>query len=120
MKFIKPYAACATHAYLLVAFGVYQFSDGGEVIDLLIPVIFGVPMLTMNSGVQYGTKASINICLILSILSVIVLGYFLAGEFKKLDLLVVVAKCLLIITGITAFISLLVFKIQRAKQLKRV
>jgi|GEM_PF-4959544 len=53
MKFIKPYAACATHAYLLVAFGVYQFSDGGEVIDLLIPVIFGVPMLTMNSGVQY-------------------------------------------------------------------
>ena len=120
MKFIKPYVACAAHAYLLVVFGIYQFYDGGEVIDLLVPVVFGVPILTMNTGVQYGTKASINICLFLSALSVGVLAYFLLAEVKKLDYLQIGMKTVIIFTGILAFVSLLLFKIQRTKELKRI
>lgn len=61
--------ASAVHAYILIAFGVWDYYAGGSM-TAFIPVIFGVVILVMNNGVRYLDKAHTRIAIGATVLAI--------------------------------------------------
>lgn len=113
---MKAHVATAIHAYLLILVGLYKFNDSSAPIDLLVSVVFAVPLLTLNSGVKYGIKPALNISTFLSLSSVIVLSGSFCKSWYKSDLTTTFANALVVVSGILALIILLVYFITERRK----
>jgi len=111
----KAYGLCAIYAYSLIIGGGLIYLDSGEIVDMIFPVTFAVPLLVINSGLQYATRPAMNISLVLTFLSVPVLANHFYKNIKAGDWLTYLPFGLLVL-GVAAFVSVVALILERKKK----
>ena len=103
---MKPHVASAINAaalILLAAWG-YMASDTPSP-TALIPVLFGILLLTMNQGVMNENKAHAHVAVFLTLIVLIALVMPLKGAFGRGDNMAILRVGIMLLTTVIAMIA---------------
>lgn len=86
MTNIKPYQASAINSISLILIGGFGYLQSNSPSPTaLIPVIFGVLLILMNSGIKSENKVVAHIAVLLTFIMIFGLFMPLIGSFKRAD-----------------------------------
>ena len=95
---LQPHVLSSTYAYLLVVIGIWSYFETGVKAEF-VTVIFGVVLLIMNNGVQYGTKEARYVALITTVLSLLIVFRPLAKQIEYHKLAAILRTSSILIIG---------------------
>jgi hypothetical protein len=103
---LKPHIASMIHAVSLAALGAFgYFSSDTPSATALIPVVFGVILLALNSGIKKQNKVVAHIAVTLTLLIILGLGKPLQGAMGRSDSAAVSRIVVMLATGVIAMVS---------------
>lgn len=111
----KAHSFVALHAYGLILIGIYHFSQTDEVIRLLLPIVCGVPLLTLNNGIKYFNRPAAFISLFFNVISIGILFWSLTG-LKQKEIVLFVLFTFLLLSGLLALISLFILVLEKRRK----
>lgn len=95
------------HAVLLIALSIWDYYTSiNPSIVQLIPIFFGVVLLSLNNGVQYKLKAQSKAALGITFLSCLCIAIILWFSFTKADNLDLIRYAVLLTSGFFSLIYL--------------
>ena len=105
MNQYKPYQISAINALSLIALGSYGYiqSDSPSM-TALIPVIFGVLLLLMNSGIKSENKLIAHIAVTLTLVMLFGLAMPLLGAIERSDVYAILRVSIMILTTVVSMI----------------
>ena len=105
MNKFKPYQISAINAVSLIALGFYGYiqSDSPSM-TALIPVIFGVLLLLMNSGIKSENKLIAHIAVTLTLVMLFGLAMPLLGAIERSDVYAILRVSIMILTTVVSMI----------------
>jgi len=105
MNKFKPYQISAINAVSLIALGSYGYiqSDSPS-ITALIPVIFGVLLLLMNSGIKSENKLIAHIAVTLTLVILFGLAMPLLGAIGRSDTYAILRVSVMVITTVVSMV----------------
>ena len=105
MNKFKPYQISAINAVSLIALGSYGYiqSDSPSM-TALIPVIFGVLLLLMNSGIKSENKLIAHIAVTLTLVILFGLAMPLLGAIGRSDTYAILRVSVMAITTIVSMV----------------
>ena len=105
MNKFKPYQISAINAVSLIALGSYGYikSDSPS-ITALIPVIFGVLLLLMNSGIKSENKLVAHIAVTLTLVILFGLAMPLLGAIGRSDTYAILRVSVMVITTVVSMV----------------
>ena len=105
MNKFKPYQISAINAVSLIALGSYGYiqSDSPSM-TALIPVIFGVLLLLMNSGIKSENKLIAHIAVTLTLVILFGLAMPLLGAIGRSDTYAILRVSVMAITTIASMV----------------
>lgn len=101
---MKPYKASALHAILLVGMGLWGYYDSGSN-TALIPVVMGVILISLLSGVKKENKVIAHIAVVVTLLAILGMGKPFMGQLEKSDMMGIVRTGLMLVSGICAMFT---------------
>lgn len=103
---INPHIASMIHAVSLVALGAFgYYSSDTPSATALIPVVFGVILLALNSGIKKQNKIVAHIAVTLTLLIILGLGKPLQGAIGRSDGAAISRIVVMLATGVLAMVS---------------
>jgi cytochrome b len=103
---MKPYLASLINAALLIILGLWAyFSSDTPSFTALIPVIAGVILLLLNSGIKKENKTIAHIAVVITLLVLIGLIKPLTGALGRDDSMAVTRVIVMILSTLVALIS---------------
>ena len=105
MNKFKPYQISAINAVSLIALGFYGYiqSDSPSM-TALIPVIFGVLLLLMNSGIKSENKLIAHIAVTLTLVILFGLAMPLLGAIGRSDTYAILRVSVMVITTVVSMV----------------
>ena len=105
MNKFKPYQISAVNAVSLIALGSYGYiqSDSPSM-TALIPVIFGVLLLLMNSGIKSENKLIAHIAVTLTLVILFGLAMPLLGAIGRSDAYAILRVSVMVITTVVSMV----------------
>ena len=105
MNKFKPYQISAVNAVSLIALGSYGYiqSDSPSM-TALIPVIFGVLLLLMNSGIKSENKLIAHIAVTLTLVILFGLAMPLLGAIGRSDTYAILRVSVMVITTVVSMV----------------
>ena len=105
MNKFKPYQISAINAVSLIALGFYGYiqSDSPSM-TALIPVIFGVLLLLMNSGIKSENKLIAHIAVTLTLVILFGLAMPLLGAIGRSDTYAILRVSVMVITTVISMV----------------
>ena len=105
MNKFKPYQISAINAISLIALGFYGYiqSDSPSM-TALIPVIFGVLLLLMNSGIKSENKLIAHIAVTLTLVILFGLAMPLLGAIGRSDTYAILRVSVMVITTVVSMV----------------
>ena len=105
MNKFKPYQISAINAVSLIALGSYGYiqSDSPSM-TALIPVIFGVLLLLMNSGIKSENKLIAHIAVTLTLVILFGLAMPLLGAIGRSDTYAILRVSVMVITTVISMV----------------
>ena len=105
MNKFKPYQISAINAVSLIGLGSYGYirSDSPS-ITALIPVIFGVLLLLMNSGIKSENKLIAHIAVTLTLVILFGLAMPLLGAIGRSDTYAILRVSVMVITTVVSMV----------------
>tara|TARA_B100000925_G_C21866997_1_gene412559 strand:+ start:382 stop:753 length:372 start_codon:yes stop_codon:yes gene_type:complete len=105
MNKLKPYQISAINAVSLIALGFYGYiqSDSPSM-TALIPVIFGVLLLLMNSGIKSENKLIAHIAVTLTLVILFGLAMPLLGAIGRSDTYAILRVSVMVITTVISMV----------------
>ena len=105
MNKFKPYQISAINAVSLIALGSYGYikSDSPS-ITALIPVIFGVLLLLMNSGIKSENKLIAHVAVTLTLVILFGLAMPLLGAIGRSDTYAILRVSVMVITTVVSMV----------------
>ena len=119
MKNIQPYQASAINALVLILVGSYTYIQSSmqpPSPTILIPVVFGIILLALNTGVYAEDKIFAHIAVTATLLILIGLLMPLKSALGKSDTGAIVRVSLMLLTTIFALISFIQSFIKARKE----
>ncbi len=106
MNQIKPYQVSALNAISLIVIGGYGYLQSNTPSPTaLIPVIFGVLLLAMNSGIKSENKLIAHIAVTLTLIMLFGLAMPLLGAIDRSDNYAIMRITVMIATTVGAMVS---------------
>jgi len=116
MNQIKPYQVSALNAISLIVIGGYGYLQSNTPSPTaLIPVIFGVLLLAMNSGIKSENKLIAHIAVTLTLIMLFGLAMPLLGAIDRSDNYAIMRITVMIITTVGAMVSFIMSFINARK-----
>ena len=118
---LKPFIANIINSVALILFGLWGYlSSDTPSITALIPVIFGVLLIAMSSGVKKENKVIAHIAVTLTLLILFGLIKPLTGALDKGNTIAIFRVTVMIITTLSALVSFIMSFIaaRKARELK--
>lgn len=118
---LKPFIANIINSVALILFGLWGYlSSDTPSITALIPVIFGVLLIAMSSGVKKENKVIAHIAVTLTLLILFGLIKPLTGALDKGNTIAIFRVTIMIITTLSALVSFIMSFIaaRKARELK--
>ena len=105
MNKFKPYQISAINAISLIALGFYGYiqSDSPSM-TALIPVIFGVLLLLMNSGIKSENKLIAHIAVTLTLVILFGLAMPLLGAIGRSDTYAILRVSVMVVTTVVSMV----------------
>ena len=105
MNQFKPYQISAINALSLIALGSYGYiQSNSPSMTALIPVIFGVLLLLMNSGIKSENKLIAHIAVTLTLVMLFGLAMPLLGAIERSDVYAILRVSIMILTTVVSMI----------------
>ena len=117
---MKPSKANILNSLTLIVFGIwgaypYIFSGAGSVTSL-IPLLFGLLLLSLNNGMKKENKMIAHIVVLVTFVILVALIMPLKGAFERSDTMALIRVGIMLLTSFLAMITFIQSFIQARKK----
>jgi len=112
-RFFSAHKASLLHALTLMGLGAADYlSRNHGTVDVMVPVLFGVVLLSVSNGLLYRLRAQVNAAIVVTLVSVLFAGirFTLTAHLKNGWMLVAMMG-----TGIVSVVFLLLDRVKISK-----
>jgi hypothetical protein len=104
-RFFTAHKISLLHALTLMGLGVSDFLSRNQgTVDVMVPVLFGVVLLSLSNGLLYRLRAQVNAAIVVTLVSVLLAGFrlYLMATMKNGWMLVA-----MMVTGMLSVVFLI-------------